>query len=221
MIDGVLHPAFILLAGALPVFADVDPDTWQIDPAKIEAKITSNTVAILPVHIYGMPCDMDPINAIAKKHNLGVVEDACQAWLAEYDGKMCGTLGDLGCFSFQNSKHITSGEGGAITSASSVVEKATPRRSVSIKTSSRSHSSICMCRLAPMPRSGSRMRCCYMFNLHKATLKKRRAIGCREKAAKCRRRPVDGYFAGCPFRPFRNQHAGAGNENETKWVSTF
>jgi dTDP-4-amino-4,6-dideoxygalactose transaminase len=68
------------------------------------------------VHIYGMPCDMDPIQAIAKKHDLGVVEDACQAWLAEYKGKKCGTLADLGCFSFQNSKHITSGEGGAITS---------------------------------------------------------------------------------------------------------
>ena len=70
---------------------------------------------ILPVHIYGMPCEMDAINAIAKKHKLGVVEDACQAWLAEYKGQKCGTLGDLGCFSFQNSKHITSGEGGAVT----------------------------------------------------------------------------------------------------------
>jgi len=67
------------------------------------------------VHILGLPCDMNRINAIAKKNGLVVIEDACQAWLAEYDGKKCGTLGDLGCFSFQNSKHIPSGEGGAVT----------------------------------------------------------------------------------------------------------
>jgi dTDP-4-amino-4,6-dideoxygalactose transaminase len=69
----------------------------------------------MPVHIYGMPCDMDPIMTIARKRGLAVIEDACQAWLAEYKGKKCGTIGDLGCFSFQNSKHLTSGEGGAIT----------------------------------------------------------------------------------------------------------
>ena len=108
----------ILIQKALPVFADTDPTTLTIDPATIESRITDRTSAILPVHIYGMPCDMDPINAIAKKHKLAVVEDACQAWLAEYKGKKCGTLGDMGCFSFQNSKHITSGEGGAVTSNS-------------------------------------------------------------------------------------------------------
>ncbi len=108
----------ILMHKALPVFADTDPATLTMDPASIESRITDRTRVILPVHIYGMPCDMDPINAIAKKHGLGVVEDACQAWLAEYKGRMCGTLGDLGCFSFQNSKHIPSGEGGAITSDS-------------------------------------------------------------------------------------------------------
>lgn len=105
----------ILINKALPVFADTDPATWNIDPATIESRITDRTRAILPVHIYGLPCDMDPINAIAKKHELAVVEDACQAWLAEYQGKKCGTLADLGCFSFQNSKHIPSGEGGAVT----------------------------------------------------------------------------------------------------------
>jgi perosamine synthetase len=105
----------VLNAKALPVFADTDPATLTIDPATIESRITDRTRAILPVHIYGMPCEMDAINAIAKKHNLAVVEDACQAWLAEYHGKKCGTLGDLGCFSFQNSKHIPSGEGGAVT----------------------------------------------------------------------------------------------------------
>jgi len=99
---------------ALPVFADTDQETFTINPHKIEEKVNERTRAILPVHIFGLPADMNSILAIAKKHELAVVEDACQAWLAEYDGKMCGTLGDLGCFSFQNSKHIPSGEGGAI-----------------------------------------------------------------------------------------------------------
>lgn len=104
-----------LIHKALPVFADTDPATLTMDPASIESRITDRTRAILPVHIYGIPCDMDPINAIASKHNLAVVEDACQAWLADYKGRKCGTLGDLGCFSFQNSKHIPAGEGGAVT----------------------------------------------------------------------------------------------------------
>lgn len=106
----------VLIHKALPVFADTDPATLTMDPTTIESQITDRTKLILPVHIYGMPCDMDPINAIAKKHDLGVVEDACQAWLAEYKEKKCGTLADVGCFSFQNSKHIPSGEGGAISS---------------------------------------------------------------------------------------------------------
>ncbi len=105
----------VLIHKALPVFADTDPETLTMDPASIESRITERTRAILPVHIYGLPCDMEPINAIAKKHNLAVVEDACQAWLAEYKGAKCGSLGDLGCFSFQNSKHLPAGEGGAIT----------------------------------------------------------------------------------------------------------
>ncbi len=100
---------------ALPVFADTDQSTFTINPLKIEEKINERTAAILPVHILGLPADMNRILAIAEKHGLPVIEDACQAWLAEYDGKMCGTLGDLGCFSFQNSKHIPSGEGGAIS----------------------------------------------------------------------------------------------------------
>jgi perosamine synthetase len=103
-----------LMHKALPVFADTDPATLTMDPASIESRITDRTRAIVPVHIYGMPCDMDPINAIARKHKLAVVEDACQAWLGDYKGRKCGTLGDLGCFSFQNSKHIPAGEGGAI-----------------------------------------------------------------------------------------------------------
>ena len=107
-----IHP--ILLANALPVFADIDAETWQIDPARIEARITRNTVAILPVHIIGGICDMDRINAIAKKHNLKVIEDACEAHGGEWKNRKVGTLGDLGCFSFQNGKSLTCGEGGAI-----------------------------------------------------------------------------------------------------------
>ncbi len=105
----------ILFHKALPVLADTDPATMTIDPASIESRVTERTRAVMPVHIYGMPCDMDPIVAVARKHRLAVIEDACQAWLAEYKGKKCGTIGDLGCFSFQNSKHLPSGEGGAIT----------------------------------------------------------------------------------------------------------
>jgi perosamine synthetase len=108
----------ILSCKALPVFADTDPTTLTIDPASIESRITERTRAIMPVHIFGMPCDMDPVNEIARKHKLAVVEDACQAWLAEYKGRKCGTIGDLGAFSFQESKHIPSGEGGAIASMS-------------------------------------------------------------------------------------------------------
>jgi dTDP-4-amino-4,6-dideoxygalactose transaminase len=108
----------ILIQKALPVFADTAPDTLTMDPASIESRITDRTRAVVPVHIYGMPCDMDPINAIARKHQLAVVEDACQAWLAEYQGRKCGVLGDLGCFSFQESKHLPSGEGGAVTGSS-------------------------------------------------------------------------------------------------------
>jgi perosamine synthetase len=105
----------ILVHKALPVFADTDPATLTMDPASIERRITERTRAVMPVHIYGMPCDMDPIMAVARKHRLAVIEDACQAWLADYKGKKCGTIGELGCFSFQNSKHLPSGEGGAIT----------------------------------------------------------------------------------------------------------
>jgi dTDP-4-amino-4,6-dideoxygalactose transaminase len=104
----------IFMSKALPVFIDTDPETFLIDPGKIEERITDRTTAIMPVHIYGLPVDMDRVNSIARKHNLKVIEDACQAWLAEYRGKKAGTLGDLGCFSFQNSKHIPTGEGGAI-----------------------------------------------------------------------------------------------------------
>ncbi|MDF9798895.1 perosamine synthetase [Catalinimonas alkaloidigena] len=106
----------ILATGAIPVFADIDPETFQIDPDKIEAKITPRTKAIMPVHILGLPSNMERIMQIANKHKLVVVEDACQAWLAEINHKKMGTFGHAGCFSFQNSKNLPIGEGGAIVS---------------------------------------------------------------------------------------------------------
>ena len=99
---------------ALPVFVDTDPETFQIDARKIEAAITERTACIMPVHLGGSAADMDTILAVAKKHKLPVVEDACQAHLAEWRTKKVSTLGDLGCFSFQASKNLNSGEGGAI-----------------------------------------------------------------------------------------------------------
>ncbi|MCK4965683.1 DegT/DnrJ/EryC1/StrS family aminotransferase [bacterium] len=119
--DEVLVPPYtfissvvvITLMNALPVFVDTDPETFQMDPAKIEEKINGNTKAIEPVHICGIAADMNRINAIAKKHNLKVVEDACQGPMGLYDGKLLGTMSDIGCFSFQSSKPIACGEGGA------------------------------------------------------------------------------------------------------------
>ena len=106
----------VLATGAMPIFVDVDPETFQIDPAKIEARITPRTKAIIPVHILGLPADMTRILPIAQKHNLVVIEDACQAHLAEINHQKVGTLGHAGCFSFQNSKNLAIGEGGAIVS---------------------------------------------------------------------------------------------------------
>lgn len=105
-----------LLCYALPVYVDTDRDTFQMDPAKIEEKITERTRAIMPVHLGGNVCDMDAINAIARKHNLYVLEDACQAHYAEWKHKRVGGWGDAGCFSFQVTKNLSSGEGGAVTS---------------------------------------------------------------------------------------------------------
>jgi perosamine synthetase len=104
----------ILTSRVLPVMADIDRESFQIDPDDVEKKITENTRAIMPVQSGGQPCNMDRIMAIARKHNLMVIEDAAQAHLAVYKGKKVGTIGDLGCFSFQSSKTIACGEGGAI-----------------------------------------------------------------------------------------------------------
>ncbi len=105
----------VVQAGAIPVFADVKREDHTIDPADIEAKITERTVGIIPVHLYGIICDLDPILEIAKKHGLFVLEDTAQAPGGEYKGKKAGSIGDAGAFSFCQSKHFTTaGEGGAV-----------------------------------------------------------------------------------------------------------
>ena len=97
-----------------PVFLDIDPVNFNIDPAKIEEAITPRTKAIYPVHYAGVSCPMDEIMAIAKKYNVWVVEDAAQGVGAKYKGKYLGTIGDFGCYSFHETKNITCGEGGAL-----------------------------------------------------------------------------------------------------------
>ena len=104
----------VLIQHAMPVFVDTDPETSQIDARKIEAAITDRTRCILPVHLGGSPADLDAILAIGRKHHIPVLEDACQAHLAEWRHRKVSTLGALGCFSFQASKNLNSGEGGAI-----------------------------------------------------------------------------------------------------------
>lgn len=114
----------VLHCGAIPICADVEPDTWLIDPKSIAKVITNKTKAIIPVHLYGHPCDMDPIMAIAKKHNLIVIEDCAEAQGAKYKDRMVGTIGDIGCFSFFSNKVITTGEGGMVcTNSESLADK--------------------------------------------------------------------------------------------------
>jgi len=118
--DEVIIPSFTMIAtafavcytGATPVFVDADKETWNIDVTKIEEKITKNTKAIIPVHIFGNPCNMDEISKIAKKYNLFVIEDAAEAHGAEYNGKKIGSFSDIACFSFFANKNLTTGEGG-------------------------------------------------------------------------------------------------------------
>ena len=122
--DEVLVPPYtfvatinvVLLVHGLPVFVDTDPSTFQIDARKIEARITDRTRCIIPVHLGGNPADLDTVMAVGKKHDLAVLEDACQAHLAEWRGRKVGTIGDAGCFSFQVTKNLCSGEGGAVVS---------------------------------------------------------------------------------------------------------
>ena len=124
--DEVIIPSFTMAAtafavcytGAIPVFVDADIATWNMDVAAIEAKISPRTKAIMPVHIFGNPCNMPPIQALAKTHNLAVLEDAAEAHGAEFDGVRAGNLGNIAAFSFFANKNLTTGEGGIVVTNS-------------------------------------------------------------------------------------------------------
>jgi len=127
--DEVIVPSFTMIStvfaivytGAKPVLVDSELETWNIDTSKIEKKVTKRTKAIIPVHIYGHPCDMDPIMKIAEKHNLWVIEDAAEAHGTEYKGRKAGGIGHIGCFSFYANKIITTGEGGMIVTNDAII----------------------------------------------------------------------------------------------------
>jgi len=130
--DEVIVPTFtfasvanvVIYTGAKPVFADSHPKYWCIDPTKLKEKITKKTRAIILVHLYGHPCDIDPIMKITKDHNLHVIEDCAEAHGAEYKGRKVGTFGDIACFSFYGNKVITTGEGGmCLTGNEELAEK--------------------------------------------------------------------------------------------------
>ena len=120
--DEVLVPAYtfigtvlpVIYQNAIPVFVDIDPETYTMDPIDMKRKITENTRAIIVVHLFGCPAEMDEILRIAESHDLPVIEDACQAHGAEYQGKKVGSMGKFGCFSFYENKNMTTGEGGMI-----------------------------------------------------------------------------------------------------------
>jgi perosamine synthetase len=124
--DEVILPTFTIIScalaiievGAVPVLVDSNPRTWCMDVAQIEEKITPRTKAIMPVHMYGHPVDMDPILELARKHNLTIIEDAAEAHGAEYKDRTVGGIGDLSCFSFYANKIITTGEGGMVLARS-------------------------------------------------------------------------------------------------------
>lgn len=137
--DEVIMPAFTIIScplaairfGAVPVLVDCDPETWNMDVNKIEERITSRTKAIMPVHIYGHPVDMDPLIELTRKHNLIVIEDAAEAHGAEYKGQKCGSIGHISAFSFYANKIVTTGEGGMVlTSDSKMAERARSYRNL-------------------------------------------------------------------------------------------
>jgi len=137
--DEIIMPTFTIVScalaaiynGAVPILVDCDPDTWCMDVGQVESKITPRTRAIMPVHIYGHPVDMDPLRELADRCGLIIIEDAAEAHGAEYKGRTCGGLGDIGCFSFYANKIITTGEGGMVlTSDDEYAESARSRRNL-------------------------------------------------------------------------------------------
>jgi len=138
--DEVIIPASTMIAtafaviycGAQPVLVDAEPETWNMDVEKVEDKVTERTKAIMPVHIYGHPCDMDPMMELAREHDLYIIEDAAEAHGAEYKGRKVGGIGNIGCFSFYANKIITTGEGGMIvTNDEEIAERAKSLRNLS------------------------------------------------------------------------------------------
>jgi perosamine synthetase len=130
----------ILWQNAIPVFADVDPLTMVLDPTEVEKRITPRTRAVIAVHLAGMPCPMDELLVISKEHRVPLIEDCSQAYWAEYKGKLVGSMGDIGCFSLQQSKHMSCGEGGLMVTSNEAYarrsllfsDKAWPRESTSL-----------------------------------------------------------------------------------------
>lgn len=144
--DEVIMPTFTIVScalaatynGLVPVLVDADPETWCMDVSAIEARITDSTRAIMPVHIYGHPVDMDPVRELADRHGLFVVEDAAEAHGATYRGKRCGGLGDISCFSFYANKIITTGEGGMLlTDDDAIAERARSGRNLCFRSDRR------------------------------------------------------------------------------------
>ena len=140
--DEVILPTFTIIscaaaivrAGAIPVVVDCDPVTWNMDVALVEARITPRTKAIMVVHIFGLPTDMNPLLALANKHGLKVIEDAAEMHGQTYRGKPCGSFGDISTFSFYPNKHITTGEGGMIvTDDAALAEKCRSLRNLCFK----------------------------------------------------------------------------------------
>ncbi len=140
--DEIIMPSFTIISCAIavlrfnakPILVDIESDTWNIDVELIEAKITPRTKAIMAVHMYGHPCDMDPIIEIARRHNLMVIEDASQVHGALYKGRFCGTLGHISTFSFYANKIITTGEGGMVmTSDDSLADRVKSYRNLCFK----------------------------------------------------------------------------------------
>jgi perosamine synthetase len=126
--------AAIVRAGAVPVLVDCESDTWNMDVTSIESRITARTKAIMTVHIYGLPVDMDPLISIARKHGLKVIEDAAEMHGQTYKDKPCGSFGDISIFSFYPNKHITTGEGGMIlTNDAALAEKCRSLRNLYFK----------------------------------------------------------------------------------------
>jgi perosamine synthetase len=140
--DEVIMPTFTIIScafavirrGGIPVLVDVEPDTWCMDVNQIKDKITEKTKAIMPVHMYGHPVDMDPIMELAEKHDLYIIEDAAEVHGAEYKGRKCGGIGHINCFSFYANKIITTGEGGVVvTNNNQLMERARLHRNLCFK----------------------------------------------------------------------------------------